>query len=720
MMQGREKQLYAVETFSRLLELVTVRHRLLESASETAHLAQLYRNVASELGFDDFHLYLRPVQFEVAEPNDEAEQRPVFITAVLEGDASVDRFTPSHLPLSIQELDENQIGRFSFSSEEAVIHLMNRPSIENLQVTLASQVTQKNALISAVKLVCLCRWAQRATPPAESEAAFHSDKDVKFDSKRGSETNKVQQKSDSSPSKGSARAPTTTKERLMEAFVSIQLEKVGLRDEMLNSFLKKKQAVGGLIKTLEEAAAIKRRLIINFLNKFSTQISLHCVRAQIVAYYNSLTSLLDDVPSIRQSHFVFGQAGEPEVILDSGADLCPDPWSFRRRPQQLLSADGKTLLNLWFIPHFSQVLHMFSTLNVSACSAALHHTLQIVSALHDIFHYLVSFSRLGNTEDSLAADWGGAEGVGAELLEIQRQVDRLSHPSSPECVGRLLQLRRQVLLLQFDTAVRHLIREAFLSSGDVASYQSVSDNMAAALPLLSDSIQTDVFSLTLPVPRPLETRGCQAQRMYPWRSFIACQGSFPLHVWDVPPIEYCMQLCLSGLSNRSRLQANAAILGVSLLMEDVLNGGREAEPVRLRGNKDDHLHDGKPDEGDKVCSEAEAEETCVSAAAAPLQDPIRVQSVLKGFLLLTKQLQAFKESWAQRRLGAQVFRTATSYHQFVKLYRAEVFFPSMRALAQQMGKERDYEVFISGSQCLLPPPGASEVDVKTWQVQYNY
>ena len=58
----------------------------------------------------------------------------------------------------------------------------------------------------------------------------------------------------------------------------------------------------------------------------------------------------------------------------------------------------------------------------------------------------------------------------------------------------------------------------------------------------------------------------------------------------------CLQLCLSGLSDRSRLQANAAILGVSLLMEDVLNSGREAEPVRLHGNKDDLLHDGKPDE----------------------------------------------------------------------------------------------------------------------------
>lgn len=40
MKQGKEKQSYAVETFSKLLELITIRHRLLESASETAHLAQ--------------------------------------------------------------------------------------------------------------------------------------------------------------------------------------------------------------------------------------------------------------------------------------------------------------------------------------------------------------------------------------------------------------------------------------------------------------------------------------------------------------------------------------------------------------------------------------------------------------------------------------------------------------------------------------------------------
>lgn len=57
-----------------------------------------------------------------------------------------------------------------------------------------------------------------------------------------------------------------------------------------------------------------------------------------------------------------------------------------------------------------------------------------------------------------------------------------------------------------------------------------------------------------------------------------------------------LQLCLSGLSDSSRLQANAAILGVSLLMEDVLNSGGDAVPVRLHGNKDALLHDERPNE----------------------------------------------------------------------------------------------------------------------------
>lgn len=36
----KDRQLLAVETFSKLLELVTIRHRLLEAAVESEHLAQ--------------------------------------------------------------------------------------------------------------------------------------------------------------------------------------------------------------------------------------------------------------------------------------------------------------------------------------------------------------------------------------------------------------------------------------------------------------------------------------------------------------------------------------------------------------------------------------------------------------------------------------------------------------------------------------------------------
>lgn len=45
MKQGPDKLTdCAVETLSMLLELMSIRHRLLESASETAHLAQLRKH----------------------------------------------------------------------------------------------------------------------------------------------------------------------------------------------------------------------------------------------------------------------------------------------------------------------------------------------------------------------------------------------------------------------------------------------------------------------------------------------------------------------------------------------------------------------------------------------------------------------------------------------------------------------------------------------------
>ncbi|XP_034153387.1 coiled-coil domain-containing protein 162-like isoform X2 [Esox lucius] len=448
------------------------------------------------------------------------------------------------------------------------------------------------------------------------------------------------------------------------------------------------------------------------------------VRAQIIGMYSSLTALLDELPDIRQSHFLIGQAHE----LKGDMVLHPDPRKFQRRPRSLLSADGRTVLNLWFLPHYTEVLLMFKTLDDLACSQALHHTLEIVSGLHDIFYYLVTFARLGNPGDfssrrrgagQLTADWGGCEGIGAELWELQRQVDSLCDPGSPEAVARLLQLRRHVLFLQYDTAVRHLIREAFLSSGNVTAYQSVSDNMGHALPPLSDSVLTN-HSSQLPLPQPLEPHSSLAQRMYPWRSFLTCYGLFPVDIWDIPPIENCLQLCLSGLGDRSRMEANGAILGMSLLMEDVLDsGGVGAAPIRLHDKKEEDSRE-KPEEED-VCSmdgggAEEGNEEKKRVSFVPLKDPLQVQSVLKGFLLLTKQLEVFKESWGRRQLRVEQINTLKIFKQFSSLYRAEIQYPSMKALAQHMGEEKEFEALLSDNQPILPPAGASEVHIKTFQL----
>ncbi|XP_042188824.1 uncharacterized protein LOC121848532 [Callorhinchus milii] len=166
--QGGQRWVLMLNTFCRLLEIITLRHRLIEVSSETALLARLYKSVSVEMGFDEFHLYLRPVQFEFAAHKEKADQPPpVFITALLEDDSNVDRYIPSSLQLGIHEVDESQIGKFSFRSREAVLQLMARAGVDNIQVALACQTVQKNSLIAAVQqaLCCPVEQAVHSTEP---------------------------------------------------------------------------------------------------------------------------------------------------------------------------------------------------------------------------------------------------------------------------------------------------------------------------------------------------------------------------------------------------------------------------------------------------------------------------------------------------------------------------------------------------------------------------
>ncbi|XP_043119422.1 uncharacterized protein si:ch73-242m19.1 isoform X2 [Puntigrus tetrazona] len=693
--RGKDRQLFMLKTFCTLLELVTLRHRIIESAAETQHLSQLYKSVARAMGFDEVHLFLRPVQFEFAVLKEIPKQLPVFITALQDDKHNADRFVPNSLPLAVHELDESHIGKFSFLSNEAVLQLMNPSSLENLQVVLVCQVVQKNALIGALKQASVCYRTEKLLQSSDTDLLLQHE---------------------GTASSENRKRDLATRNRLAGAFASIQLEKVGLRDEMLNAFIKKKEQMSALKLNSEEVGRIKRKLVLEFCQKFDKRMSQFCVRGQVVALCHSLSSLLDEVPHIRDNHFVMGTPDETRSDLQSDDRLCPDPRTFEPRPRRLLSADGKRLVNLWFIPHYTEVLLMFKALEEKECHRALQNTLQIVSALHDVVCYLVSFARLGNPNTSfspssaqrLTADWGGLESIGAELFDVQRQIDSLCEPRSSEAVAGLLQLHRDVLFLRFDTAVSYMIREAFLSSGNLSAYQSVSENMSHALPLMSDSLMGGASFL--PVPEPLEPAGLQAKKLYPWRSFIAIHGSHPLVIWDVSPIEHYMQLCLCDLNDRCRMEANGAILGVSLVIDDVLSSGREAAPLQLQTTGDLDITTASDREvlNDNVGNvERKAE------VASKTQDPTRSLMKQRGFLLLWKQMEVFKESWTRRQTS---INTPALFKRLSQLYRTEIYFPSMQALAQHMEKEKEYEVLLSQTQSVLPPPGAAEVDVKTWQL----
>lgn len=68
-------------------------------------LFQVYRKQAVELGFEDYHLFLRFVQFEFASFKEDAgKPPPVFLTAVHEEDPGVDRWDIQSVVNTILEL----------------------------------------------------------------------------------------------------------------------------------------------------------------------------------------------------------------------------------------------------------------------------------------------------------------------------------------------------------------------------------------------------------------------------------------------------------------------------------------------------------------------------------------------------------------------------------------------------------------------------------------
>ncbi|KAF4025159.1 hypothetical protein G4228_017111 [Cervus hanglu yarkandensis] len=418
-----------------------------------------------------------------------------------------------------------------------------------------------------------------------------------------------------------------------------------------------------------------------------------------------------------------GQRQEKKGLRDSDDGLKNDPRSFQPRPRRLLSADGKVFLNLWFIPHPSEVLVMFKTLPEKAAFRALKLTLQLIAPLHDIVAYLFSFAKLGNcpacfefplSPNPLRGDWGGTEGIGSELQELQKMIDSLQSPQDPTLVSQVLLLQREVMFLQFDAAVRYLIRQTFLAAGSASAYQSVTDGMYHGLPPLSNSPMKSIFASQLSLPQPLDPQSLQSFVLFPWRAFLEDGGPFPLTSSSPDTLEYHMQLCLCGLSGHDLKVAHGELAGMRLLMEDVLLSNYHMIMEGLPGQQATPDKNTQPDLSRVPGLQSSPKASKLLGGPC---DAVTSLALLRSFLVLWKQLEVLKEHWGRLKLQVQDINSPCLHKQFSELYGTDILYPSMKAIARRMGKEDEFEEILITSQCILPPKGASEIEIKTQQLQ---
>lgn len=105
-----------------------------------------------------------------------------------------------------------------------------------------------------------------------------------------------------------------------------------------------------------------------------------------------------------EEFFTIGTMYEKKGIDDDAEMARTDPRKLRKRVRRVLSLDGTKFYNLWFIPHFLEVLFVFRQLDDEAATRALRSMCKLASALHDIVHYLIAFARLGINASRISAE----------------------------------------------------------------------------------------------------------------------------------------------------------------------------------------------------------------------------------------------------------------------------------------------------------------------------
>ncbi|XP_050749918.1 coiled-coil domain-containing protein 162-like [Gymnogyps californianus] len=276
--------------------------------------------------------------------------------------------------------------------------------------------------------------------------------------------------------------------------------------------------------------------------------------------------------------------------------------------------------------------------------------------------------------------------IRTELQDIQKMIDSLQNPLDPSKVAQLLAVHREVIFLQFDAAIRHRLRETFLSSGNVSAYQSVTDRIYHALPPLSNSVIQSAFASQLRLPQLLDPQSCR--------------------------------LCLCSLSDADRRVAHGELVAMQFLMEDVLQNSYGCA-VEDQADCQASLAKSKQNLAEMVDSSANWLQNSKKTCKLLLRhhDPIISHNFLRSFLILWKQLEILKAEWGRLKLRTEDINTVPLYKEFCEQYGTDILYPAMKAIVRQTGTEEEFGKPVTSTQHVLPPRGASEIKMKVYQLQ---
>ncbi|KAM5326228.1 LOW QUALITY PROTEIN: uncharacterized protein AAES06_013429 [Glossophaga mutica] len=685
----------------------------------------LYKEMAWEVGFEEFHLYLRPVNFEFASHKDKVDDPPpIFSTSLLEETCHFASYgcSPPTLVLAISEVDDNQVGKFSFYTKEAILKLLFHSGVENMQVTLACQAPQKNALMVAVQNAFFYHTPRGAALLMARERGATPLLQAHYAASGVPVLQRVLELSSCYLSSCLGLGCLCSLARAPGALVSIQLEKAGLRGLLLNAFLLRKRTLADAMESLRYYIEIQTMYqVVCF--RFNHRRSHYALQGQIMASCSSLRALLEDFPTIRDTFSMVGQPQEKKGLRD-----CKEGLKAEARKYVFGDPD-------WFA-----CIVLMDTEGICKLPGRRHR-----------------------------------EGVSV-LQELQKMIDSLRSPQDPTQVSQAL-LHREVMVLQFDEAARHLI-QTFLMAGNAAD-QSVTGGLYHGLPPLSEQLSgKSIFAAQLRLPPPLVPQSPQASVLFPWRASLGDGGPFPVMSSSPDTLEYNMQVVVGMqllmedvlLSNyhvtmesqspgwQATLDKDTQVFLIIPRLEEVKRCSQSRMPCEER-NPDASLRawpwsslmlvsppcaprlklsPGTPTclygFDDFACSDSNiymSSPNCSPVRASGFRSqfpsspeapklwggPCTALALLRSFLVLWKPLEVLKEHWGRLKLRGQDISSVSLHKQSSGLSGTDISYPSLKALARRMGKEDEFEELIISSHSILRARGASKIKIKTQQLQ---